>query len=272
MFTKMNFSIDNAIGMGKIGVMYIAILPNGSLLAVKRSHGCQSFEKQFISELLALGTLRHNNIVPLLGFCRERKEKLLTKEGTNKMLEWPSRIKIAIGIASGLAWLHRNSNSILLDKNFVPKISNFGGGKISSPEGMMFIDSNDTDSSNSSCVDNGVWEFGFVKKDGRNRFKSKKNSNNLNGSLVDWITHLLSSSDLYSVIDKSLIGRGFDGEIIQFLRIACTCLNFFPTQRPTMFQLYTTISTLGERNGITNDSELLRNTEIATTSVSNEIV
>ena len=73
----MNFSIDNAIGMGKIGVMYIAILPNGSLLVVKRSHGCQSFEKQFISELLALGTLRHNNIVPLLGFCRERKEKLL---------------------------------------------------------------------------------------------------------------------------------------------------------------------------------------------------
>ena len=73
----MNFSIDNAIGMGKIGVMYIAILPNGSLLAVKRSHNCQSFEKQFISELLALGTLRHNNTVPLLGFCRERKEKLL---------------------------------------------------------------------------------------------------------------------------------------------------------------------------------------------------
>ena len=212
------------------------------------------------------------------------------------MLEWPSRIKIAIGIASGLAWLHRkwdfrvvhlnmSSNSILLDKNFVPKISNFGGGKISSPEGMMFIDSSDTDSSNSSCVDNGVWEFGFVKKDvydfgillleliiGKEPIQIKKNSNNLNGSLVDWITHLLSSSDLYSVIDKSLICRGFDGEIIQFLRIACTCLNFFPTQRPTMFQLYTTISTLGERNGITNDSELLRNTEIATTSVSNEIV
>ena len=178
-----------------------------------------------------------------------------------------------------------SSNSILLDKNFVPMISNFGGEKISSPEGMMFIDSNDTDSSNSSCVDNGVWEFGFVKKDvydfgillleliiGKEPIQIKKNSNNLNGSLVDWITHLLSSSDLYSVIDKSLIGRGFDGEIIQFLRIACTCLNFFPTQRPTMFQLYTTISTLGERNGITNDSELLRNTEIATTSVSNEIV
>ena len=107
-----NFSPDNAIGLGKIGVMYKAMLPNGSLLAVKRLHDCQSFEKQFISELLALGRLRHNNIVPLLGFCRERKEKLLVyqyisngnlydwlqaREGNDKILEWPLRIKIAIG-------------------------------------------------------------------------------------------------------------------------------------------------------------------------------
>ena len=81
-----------------------------------------------------------------------------------------------------------------------------------------------------------------------------------------------SSSDLYSVIDKSLIGRGFDGEIFQFLRIACTCLNFFPSQRPTMLELFNAVSTVGERYGITNDSELLRQTEFATVSTSNEIV
>ncbi|XP_050258432.1 probably inactive leucine-rich repeat receptor-like protein kinase At5g48380 [Quercus robur] len=307
-----NFSTDNAIGLGKMGVMYKAVLPNGSPLAVKRLHGCQSFEKQFICELLALGRLRHNNIIPLLGFCRERREKLLVyqyisngnlydwlhaKEGNDKILEWPLRIKIAIGIARGLAWLHHkwdfrvvhlnlSSNSILLDKNFVPKISNFGGAKISSFEGMMFIDSNDIDSSNSSFVDTGVWELGFVKKDvydfgillleliiGKEPIQINNFLNSFNGSLADWIIHLLSSSsDLYSVIDKSLIGRGFDGEIFQFLRIACDCLNFFPSQRPTMFELYNTVSTLGERYGITNDSELLRQTEIATASTSNEIV
>ncbi|KAM4105677.1 hypothetical protein ACB094_04G010000 [Castanea mollissima] len=307
-----NFSSDNAIGLGKMGVMYKAVLPNGSPLAVKRLHGCQSFEKNFICELLALGRLRHNNIIPLLGFCREKTEKLLVyqyisnsnlydwlhaKQGNDKILEWPLRIKIVIGIARGLAWLHHkwdfrvvhlnlSSNSILLDKNFVPKISNFRGAKISSSEGMMFIDSNDTNSSNSSFVDSGVWELGFVKKDvydfgillleliiGKEPVQINNFSNSLNGSLADWITHLLSSSsDLYSVIDKSLIGRGFDGEIFQFLRIACTCLNFFPSQRPTMFELYNTLSTLGERYGITNDSELLSQTEIATASTSNEIV
>ena len=186
-----NFSPDNAIGLGKIGVMYKAMLPNGSLLAVKRLHDCQSFEKQFISELLALGRLRHNNIVPLLGFCRERKEKLLVyqyisngnlydwlqaREGNDKILEWPLRIKIAIGIARGLVWLHHKGNfrvvhlnlsssCILLDKKFEPKISNFGGAKISTFEGATFMDSNEIDSSSSSFVDNGVWELGFVKKD-----------------------------------------------------------------------------------------------------------
>ena len=63
-----NFSTDNAIGLGKMGVMYKAVLPNGSPLVVKRLHGCQSFEKTFICELFALGRLRHNNIIPLLGF------------------------------------------------------------------------------------------------------------------------------------------------------------------------------------------------------------
>ena len=49
--------------------------------------------------------------------------------------------------------------------NFKPKISNFEGAKISSYGGVMFMDSNDIDSRNSSFVDSGVWELGFVKKD-----------------------------------------------------------------------------------------------------------
>ena len=307
-----NFSPDNAIGLGKIGVMYKAMLPNGSLLAVKRLYDCQSFEKQFISELLALGRLRHNKIVPLLGFYRERKEKLLVyqyisngnlydwlqaREGNDKILEWPLRIKIAIGIARGLVWLHHkgnfrvvhlnlSSNCILLDKNFEPKISNFGGAKISTFEGAIFIDSNEIDSSNSSFVDNGIWELGFVKNDvydfgvlllelitGKELNQIDNYLNSLCGSLVDWITHLLtSSSDIYSVIDKPLIGRVFDGEIFQFLRIACTCFKPFPTQRPTMLELYNTISLLGERYGITNDLEIFSQSEIAAAGASNEIV
>ena len=72
-----NFSKHNYIGLGKIGIMYKAMLPNGYPLAVKRLYKSQSLEKQFKSELSALARLRHNNIISLLGHCRERKEMLL---------------------------------------------------------------------------------------------------------------------------------------------------------------------------------------------------
>ena len=138
--------------------------------------------------------------------------------------------------------------------------------------------SNAIDTSNSSFVDSGVWELGFVKKDvydfgkilllelitRKELVEINSYSYSLNGSLFDWITHLLScSSDLRSVIDNSLIGRGFDGEIFELLRIACTCLNPFPSQRPTMLEWYNTINTFREKDGITNDSEILMQPEIA---------
>ena len=64
----------------------------------------------------------------------------------------------------------------------------------------------------------------------------------------------------------------FDGEIFQFIRIACTCLSPFPGQRPTMLELYSTISSLGGRYGVINDTEMLKQSEIATPSISNDIV
>ena len=89
------------------------------------------------------------------------------------------------------------------------------------------MNSTDIDSSNITFVDSGVWELGFVKRDvsdfgvllieliiGKESIQINNYPNNLNESLVDWITHLLTSfSDVYSVVDKSLIGWGFDGEI-----------------------------------------------------------
>nr|POE98654.1 putative inactive leucine-rich repeat receptor-like protein kinase [Quercus suber] len=204
-----NFNTNIVIGFGKIGMMYKVVLPNCWPLAIKRLHNCQSYEKQFLSELSTLGEGEHKD----------------------KILDWPLRAKIATRVARGLAWPHHKydfqvvhlnlgSKSLLLDKNFEPKISNFGGAKISSFGGVMFTNSNVT----------------------------------------------------MGVIDNSLIDRGFDGEIIELLRIACTCLNPFPSQRPTMLELYNTISTFGERDGITNDSEILMQPKITIASSSNEIV
>ena len=303
-----NFNTDNVIGLGEIGMMYKGVLSNGLPHVIKRLHYSQSLEKQFVSELLALGRLKHNNIVPLLGYCIERKEKLLVykyisngnlydwlhaAKGKDKILKWPSRIKIAMGIARGLVWFHHkchfrvvhlnlSSNSILLDQNFEPKMSNFGRSIISNFGGEMFKNPR----GNNIFIGSDVWELGYVKKDvydfgillleliiGKESIEINNYANNSNGSLVDWIAHLLtSSSDFYNVIDESLIGRGFEDEIFELLIIAYTCLKLFPSQRPTTLELYNTIRIFGEKYCLTSDSEALRQSEITTASTLCEIV
>ncbi|XP_037495919.1 inactive LRR receptor-like serine/threonine-protein kinase BIR2 [Jatropha curcas] len=66
-----NFSKNNIIGFGKMGIMYKATLPNGWSLAVKKFCNSKQSEEHFISELKILGRLRHENLLPLLGFCKE---------------------------------------------------------------------------------------------------------------------------------------------------------------------------------------------------------
>jgi hypothetical protein len=153
------FSVDNAIGVGKMGMMYQGFMPNGQLLAVKRLFDSRLFKRQFLLETAILCKYRHKNIVPLLGFCIEGNERLLAYaymsngrlskwlhplESEVIRLKWHDKIKIALGIARGLSWLNHTcdlgivhfnicSECILLDDNFEPKISNFGEAKFMNP-------------------------------------------------------------------------------------------------------------------------------------------
>ncbi|CAK7324986.1 unnamed protein product [Dovyalis caffra] len=282
-----NFSENNIIGEGKMGILYKASLPNGYVLAVKKLHHSHFLEKQFISELKILGSFRHVNLLPLLGFCIESKQRLLVykympngnlydwlhpkEEGQAKIMKWGVRVKVAMGLARGLAWLHQkchtvriihldiSSKCILLDKNFQPKLSNFG-------EAMLMS------STDNSSVNSEFWEMAFVKEDVHGfgvvllelitgvDFSNIADSSN--SILNERIDHLLSSSNSYSVIDKSLIGQGFDTEILQMLKIARNCVDSIPGRRPTMLQLYDDIKAIRERCEHVNDSDMLMQPQI----------
>ncbi|KAI3750755.1 hypothetical protein L2E82_21549 [Cichorium intybus] len=152
-----DFNNRNVIDQGDMGLMYKTVFPNGQLLAVKRIHRFESFEKEFLSEIEILGRLRQPNLVPLLGFGFEMEKKFLVykymcngslhqwlhcrPQGEAMKMGWKLRLKIAVGTARGLAWLHHNnvlrvvhlrisSKCILLDDKFEPKISNFGNAII----------------------------------------------------------------------------------------------------------------------------------------------
>lgn len=109
-----DFTKDNIIGSGRSGTMYKATLPDGSFLAIKRLQDTQHSESQFASEMSTLGSVRQRNLLPLLGYCIAKKERLLVykympkgslydqlhqQTSEKKALEWPLRLKIAIGSA-----------------------------------------------------------------------------------------------------------------------------------------------------------------------------
>ncbi|GKV50875.1 hypothetical protein SLEP1_g57555 [Rubroshorea leprosula] len=282
------FKQENIIGIGQMGTTYKALLPNGLLLAVKRLHDTHLFDEHFITELKTLGRLRHENLVPLLGFCIHSKEKLLVykymskgslydwlhpEEGEARIMEWPIRVKIAIGAATGLVWLHQgcdfhvfhlaiSSKCILLDENFVPKLSNFGEAMLVKPYG--------TDSTETFSLNTEFWESSFTKEDvycfgillleliTREDPRSMTTySDTSYEPLNNWVTHLSTSSNFYSIVDKSLMGQGFDQEIFQFLKVALDCVQPYPDQRPTMLQLYKKLAAIGKRHGLSTDSEVL---------------
>lgn len=123
-----NFNKDNIISAGRTCTMYIGTLEDGSLVVVKRLQDYhKNSHKHFISEMETLGNTRHPNLVPLLGFCIARRERLLIYKymhnGTlyqhlhpagseGKPMEWRLRLQISIGVARGLAWLHHHYNHL----------------------------------------------------------------------------------------------------------------------------------------------------------------
>ncbi|CAA7396610.1 unnamed protein product [Spirodela intermedia] len=292
-----DFSDETIIVSSGTGTVYRATLPDGSRLAVKRLRDSQHSEKQFQSEMATLGSMRHNNLVPLLGFCIAKRERLVVYKhmanGTlyNRLhdddpegqgMEWPHRLRIGIGAARGLAWLHHNCNPrvlhrnisskcILLDEDYEPKISDFGLARLMNP----------VDTHLSTFVNAGFGELGYIAPEYVRTLRATPKGDvfsfgvvlielvtserpthvasapgGFNGTLVEWISHLSCNSLLQDAIDKSLVGKGCDEELFQFLKIACSCVLPDPKERPTMFEVFQFLRVIGERYHFTAEDDL----------------
>ncbi|BBN70378.1 S-domain-2 5 [Prunus dulcis] len=130
-----NFS--NKIGQGGFGSVYLGVLPDGIQLAVKKLEGVGQGKKEFRAEVTIIGKIRHVHLVKLRGFCAEGPHRLLVYEYMGK--------GIALGTAKGLAYLHEECEekivhcdikpeNVLLDDNFVAKVSDFGLSKLMNRE------------------------------------------------------------------------------------------------------------------------------------------
>ncbi|KAJ1425548.1 Serine/threonine-protein kinase, active site [Sesbania bispinosa] len=151
------FSKENVLGEGGYGVVYRGKLINGTPVAVKKIlNNIGQAEKEFRVEVEAIGHVRHKNLVRLLGYCIEGTHRMLVYEYVNNgnleqwlhgamrhhgYLTWEARIKILLGTAKALAYLHEaiepkvvhrdiKSSNILIDDDFNAKVSDFGLAKL----------------------------------------------------------------------------------------------------------------------------------------------
>ncbi|PIA26529.1 hypothetical protein AQUCO_09100011v1, partial [Aquilegia coerulea] len=149
-----NFSESSKIGSGMYGDVYQGQYPGGLQVAVKVLATKDVVEEIFIAEISTMGKAYHRNLVKLYGYCFEQNMKALVYEymengSLDKILyenhhggiDWETFYSIAVQTARGLLYLHDGGDeriihydikagNVLFDKNFSPRITNFGLAKL----------------------------------------------------------------------------------------------------------------------------------------------
>ncbi|KAK2447204.1 protein STRUBBELIG-RECEPTOR FAMILY [Trifolium repens] len=131
-----SFSQENLIGEGTLGSVYRAELPDGKLLAVKKLDATafkDQNDEQFLQLVSSISKIQHANIAKLVGYCTEYNQRLLIYEYCNNgtlydalhgddehciKFPWNARIKVALGAARALEYLHENFRPPIVHRNF----------------------------------------------------------------------------------------------------------------------------------------------------------
>ncbi|CAL9164895.1 probable serine/threonine-protein kinase PBL21 [Musa acuminata AAA Group] len=268
-----NFKEANLIGEGGFGRVYIGQLDCSQVVAIKQLNrdGLQG-NKEFLVEVLMLIMLRHENLVSLIGYCADGDERLLVYEYMPKgsledhlfdpslskpPLEWNTRIKIAVGVAKGLTYLHDVANppviyrdmkaaNVLLDDDFNPKLSDFGLAKLGPDGDNTHVSTRvmgtygycapDYALSGKLTMKSDVYSFGVLLLElitGQRAFDSSR----IGGEqyLTNWSRPFLSDRRKFNLLaDPFLQGRFPQRASHQLVVIASMCLQEQPHFRPIM--------------------------------------
>ncbi|XP_071924714.1 probable leucine-rich repeat receptor-like serine/threonine-protein kinase At3g14840, partial [Coffea arabica] len=266
-----NFDSANIIGRGGFGSVYKGILPDGTVIAVKQlSSKSNQGNREFLNEIGMISALQHPNLIKLYGCCIEGNQLLVVYEymennslaralfGPEEQqleLNWPTRRKICLGIARGLAFLHEESRlkivhrdikatNVLIDKELNPKISDFGLARLHEEDdthistrvaGTFGYMAPEYAMRGYLTDEADVYSFGVVLLEivsGKSNtgFKPKEECFNLLG-----LAHLLKEEmKLMELVDSRLGTDINEREIMLTIEIALLCTSISPAARPSM--------------------------------------
>ncbi|XP_010256230.1 PREDICTED: LRR receptor-like serine/threonine-protein kinase FEI 1 isoform X2 [Nelumbo nucifera] len=264
---------EDVLGSGGFGTVYKMVMNDGSIFAVKRiDHRREGSDKIFERELEILGSIKHINLVNLRGYCRLPTVKLLIYDYVTlgsldhflheyrqekQPLNWNSRLRIALGSARGLAYLHHDccprivhrdikSSNILLDENLEPHVSDFGLAELLVDEddhvttvvaGTFGYLAPEYLQSGRATEKSDVYSFGVLLLElvtGKRPTDASFVKRGLN--IVGWMNTLVRERRLEDVVD----GRCSDADmetVEVVLDIAARCTDANPDARPSMSEV-----------------------------------
>ncbi|KAI0516659.1 hypothetical protein KFK09_009336 [Dendrobium nobile] len=268
------FSHENLIGQGGFGYVYKGVLPNGKEVAVKQlKAGSGQGEREFHAEVEIISRVHHRHLVSLVGYCIAGSQRLLVYDFVpNKTLEfhlhgknqptmnWPTRMKIALGSAKGLAYLHEDCHpriihrdikaaNILLDDKFEAMVADFGLAKLTSDNythvstrvmGTFGYLAPEYASSGKLTEKSDVFSFGVMLLE---LITGKKpvDSDAMEDSLVDWARPLfaetLAEENYDELADPRLEGNFSKLEMTRMVACAAASVRHSAKRRPKMSQI-----------------------------------
>ncbi|KAK7277345.1 hypothetical protein RIF29_18496 [Crotalaria pallida] len=262
------------LGAGGFGAVYRGILVNKTVVAVKQLEGIEQGEKQFRMEVATISSTHHLNLVRLIGFCSEGRHRLLvyefmknssldnflflTEEHSGKYLNWEYRYNIALGTARGITYLHEECRdcivhcdikpeNILLDENYIAKVSDFGLAKLVNPKDHRHRTLTSVRGTRGYLAPewianlpitskSDVYSYGMVLLEivsGRRNFEVSEETNRKKFSV--WAYEEFEKGNINGIVDKRLADRELDVEQVRrAIETSFWCIQEQPSQRPTM--------------------------------------
>ncbi|KAL3721000.1 hypothetical protein ACJRO7_005765 [Eucalyptus globulus] len=271
-----DFSNLNLLGQGGFGYVHKGVLSSGKVVAIKQlKAGSRQGEREFQAEIEIISRIHHRHLVSLVGHCISGAHRILVYEFVpNSTLEfhlhgkdqptmtWPIRMKIALGSAKGLAYLHEECNpriihrdikaaNILLESNFEAKVADFGLAKFASDAdthvstrvmGTFGYLAPEYASSGYLTEKSDVFSFGVVLLElitGRRPVNRTRTFDE--DSLVDWARPLLTEAlegDKFDAIVDPKLNKDYDTEeLTRMIACAAACVRHSARHRPPMTQV-----------------------------------